>query len=154
MSKSAEAIRVIAENRKARHEYDILERLEAGLVLVGSEVKSLRGGQGNIAESFVKFTDDEAFLVNAHVPPYPQAHQFNHEPRRVRKLLMKRAELDKLAEKVHQKGLTIVPLKLFFKGAWVKVELGLARGRKLHDKRHALKAKQDKREMDRALKQR
>ena len=154
MSKSAEAVRVIAENRKARHEYDILDRLEAGLVLVGSEVKSLRGGKGNIAESFVKFVRDEAFLVDAHIPKYPQAHQFNHEPRRARKLLMKRAELDKLAEKVQQKGLTIVPLKLFFKGAWVKLELGLARGRKLHDKRHALKARQDKREMDRALKQR
>lgn len=154
MSKSPEALRVIAENRKARHEYDILDRFEAGLVLVGSEVKSLRGGKGNIAESFVKFVRDEAFLVNAHIATYPQAHQFNHEPRRARKLLMKRVELDKLAEKVQQKGLTIVPLKLFFKGAWVKLELGLARGRKLHDKRHALKARQDKREMDRALKHR
>jgi len=148
------AVRVIAENRKARHEYDILERLEVGLVLVGSEVKSLRGGKGNIAEAFVKFVDDEAFLVDCHVPPYPQAGQFNHEPRRQRKLLAKRHELDKLAEKVATKGLTIVPLKLFFKGAWVKVELGLARGRKLHDKRHALKAKQDKREMARALRNR
>ncbi len=154
MSKNPEAIRVIAENRKARHEYEILDRVEAGLVLVGSEVKSLRGGKGNIAEAFVKFVGLEAFLVNAHVPIYPQANQFNHEPRRSRKLLMKRAELDKLAEKVQQKGLTIVPLKLLFKGAWVKVELGLARGRKLHDKRHALKARQDKREIDRALKQR
>jgi SsrA-binding protein len=154
MSKNAEAIRVIAENRKARHEYEILERFEAGLVLVGSEVKSLRGGKGNIAEAFVKFIRDEAFLVNSHVPIYPQAHQFNHEPRRSRKLLMKRTELDKLAEKVQQKGLAIVPLKLFFKGAWVKVELGVARGRKLHDKRHALKARQDKREIDRALKHR
>ena len=154
MGKSAEAVRVIAENRKARHEYDIQDRFEAGLVLVGSEVKSLRAGKGNIAEAFVKFIRDEAYLVDAHIAIYPQAHQFNHEPRRARKLLMKRSELDKLAEKVQQKGLTIVPLKLFFKGAWVKLELGLARGRKLHDKRHALKARQDRRDMDRALKQR
>ncbi|HCH66018.1 MAG: SsrA-binding protein [Deltaproteobacteria bacterium] len=154
MSKSAEAVRVIAENRKARHEYDIQDRFEAGLVLVGSEVKSLRSGKGNIAEAFVKFIRDEAYLVDAHIAIYPQAHQFNHEPRRARKLLLKRGELDKLADKVQQKGLTIVPLKLFFKGAWVKLEVGLARGRKLHDKRHALKARQDKRDMDRALKQR
>lgn len=147
-------VRVIAENRKARHEFDILERVEAGLVLVGSEVKSLRGGKGNVAEAFVKFIKDEAFLVDAHIPHYAQAGQFNHEPRRARKLLMKRAELEKLADKVQQKGLAIVPLRLFFKGAWVKVELGLARGRKLHDKRHALKARQDKREMDRALRRR
>jgi len=153
-NKGPAEVRVIAENRKARHEYDILDRTEAGLVLQGSEVKSLRGGHGNIAEAFVKFIKHEAFLVDAHVPPYPQAHQFNHEPRRMRKLLMKRAEIDRLAEKVQQKGLTIVPLKLYWKGAHVKVELGVARGRKLHDKRHALKARQDKREMDRALKQR
>lgn len=154
MSKPPEAVRVIAENRKARHEYDILDKVEAGLVLVGSEVKSLRGGKGNIAEAFVKFVGDEAFLVDAHIATYAHAHQFNHEPRRQRKLLMKRPELDRLHEKVQQKGLTVVPLRLLFKGAWVKVELGLARGRKLHDKRHALKARQDKREMDRALRRR
>jgi len=144
-------VRVIAENRKARHEYDILEQVEAGLVLVGSEVKSLRGGKGNIAEAFVKFVNGEAFLIDAHIPHYAQAHQFNHEPRRARKLLMKHAELEKLFEKVQQKGLTIVPLRLFFKGAWVKVDLGVSRGRKLHDKRQVLKEKQDRREMDRAL---
>jgi SsrA-binding protein len=149
-----DGVRVIAENRKARHEYDILERLEVGLVLVGSEVKSLRSGRGNIAEAFVKFIGGEAFLVDCHVPHYAQAGQFNHEPRRQRKLLAKRSELDKLYDKVQTKGLTLVPLKLFFKGAWVKVELGLARGRKMHDKRHALKAKQDKRDMARALRER
>lgn len=142
-------VRVIAENRKARHDFEILEQLEVGLSLVGSEVKTLRGGQGNIAEAYVRFEGDEAWLVDAHIPPYPQAHQFNHEPRRKRKLLLKRRELDKWAAKVQEKGLTAMPLKLYFNGAWVKLEIGLGRGRKLYDKRHALKEKQQKREMRR-----
>jgi SsrA-binding protein len=142
-------IRMIAENRKARHDYEIEERIEVGLSLVGSEVKTLRSGQGNIAEAYVRFERDEAWLVDAHIPPYPQAHQFNHEPRRIRKLLLKRNELDKWARKVQEKGLTAMPLKLYFNGAWVKLEIGLGRGRKLYDKRHALKEKQSKREMQR-----
>lgn len=144
-------VRRIAENRKARHDYEIIETFEAGLQLVGSEVKTLRGGKGNVAEAFVRFDGDEAFLVDAHIPIYAQANQFNHEPRRKRKLLLKRKELDKLMGRVQAKGLTLVPLKLYFKGAWVKLEVGLARGRKSHDKRHALKEKQDKRDIARAL---
>ncbi len=154
MAKGSEAVRLIAENRKARHDYEILDRVEAGMLLAGSEVKSLRGGKGNIAESFVKFVRGEAFLIDSHIPPYAQANQFNHEPRRIRKLLMKRSELDKLEEKVQLKGLSLIPLKMYFKGAWVKVELGLGRGQKSHDKRHALKEKQDRREIDRALRER
>ncbi len=142
--------RLIAENRKARHDYELLETVVAGLVLLGTEVKSLRGGKGNVAEAWVRFVDDEAWLMDAHIPPYPQAHQFNHEPRRPRKLLLKARELEKLHRRTAEKGLTLVPLKLYFAGPWVKIEVGLGRGRKLHDKRNALKEKQDKREMDRA----
>jgi len=147
-------IRGISENRKARHEYDISERVEAGLVLTGSEVKALRGGKGNIAEAFVRFEKGEAWLVDAHIAEYVQAGPFNHEPRRRRKLLMKGSELDRLAKKVQEKGLTVVPLKLFFKGSWVKLEVGLAKGRKLYDKRNAIKEREGKREAQRALRQR
>ncbi len=147
----AKVERLIAENRKARHDYDLLEKVVAGLVLLGTEVKSLRNGKGNVAEAWVRFVDDEAWLMDAHVPPYPQAHQFNHEPRRARKLLLKASELDRLKRRTTEKGLTLVPLRLYFMGPWVKVELGLGRGRKLHDKRNALKEKQDRREMSRAV---
>jgi SsrA-binding protein len=145
-----QAERVIAENRKARHDYELLETVVAGLVLLGTEVKSLRGGKGNVAEAWVRFVDDEGWLMDAHIPPYPQAHQFNHEPRRPRKLLLKARELERLRKRTAERGLTTVPLKLFFSGPWVKVELGLGKGRKLHDKRQALKEKQDRRDMDRA----
>lgn len=149
---SAEERRVIAENRKARHEYDILERVEAGLQLVGSEVKSLRGGKGNIAEAYVRFEKGEAWLVDAHIPQYAQAGPHNnHEPRRPRKLLLKATELEKWSRKVQEKGMTAVPLVLYFKGAWVKLEIGLGRGRKLHDKRHAIKERESRRDAERAL---
>jgi len=144
--------RLIAENRKARHEYEILEKVEAGLVLLGSETKSLRGGKGNIAEAWVRVEAGEAWLVDAHIPPYPQAgpHQ-NHEPRRPRKLLLKALELDRLARRVQEKGLSLIPLQLYFDGPWVKVELGLGRGRKLHDKREAIKEREGAREARRAM---
>lgn len=147
MSSKPKTERVIAENRRARHDYAIEDRLEVGLSLVGSEVKTLRGGNGNIAEAYVQFRDGEAWLVDAHFPPYAQAHQFNHEPRRRRKLLLKRNELEKWSRKVAEKGLTAVPLKLYFSGPWVKLEIGLGRGRKHHDKRNALKDKQSRREL-------
>lgn len=149
---SGDERRVIAENRKARHEYDILERVEAGLQLQGSEVKSLRGGKGNIAEAYVRFEDGEAFLVDAHIPQYPQAGPHNnHEPRRTRKLLLKDLELEKWARKVQEKGMTAIPLLLYFKGPWVKLEIGLGRGRKLHDKRNAIKDRESKRDAEREL---
>ncbi len=144
--------RLIAENRKARHEYEILERLEAGLVLRGSETKSLRDGKGNIAEAWVRFDDGEAFLVDCHIPQYPQAGPHNnHEPTRVRKLLMKGEQLGSWAKRSQEKGLSVIPLALYFNGPWVKVELGLGRGRKLHDKRQAIKERDSRREVDRAL---
>ncbi len=146
------ARRVIAENRKARHEYDILDRVEAGLVLTGSETKSLRDGKGNIAEAYVRFENGEAFLLDAHIPQYPQAGPYNnHEPRRPRKLLLSRDQLGRWSRKVQEKGLTAVPLLLYFQGPWAKLEIGLARGRKLHDKRQAIKERDTKREVQRAL---
>lgn len=144
--------RIIAENRKARHEFEILERVEAGLVLLGSETKSLRAGKGNVAEAWVRLEDGEAWLVDAHIAPYPQAGPFqNHEPTRPRKLLLKAEELLRLHKRTQEKGLTIVPLVLYFQGPWAKVELGLARGRKLHDKRDAIKEREGQREARRAM---
>lgn len=152
MAKPDNDLRRVAENRKARHEYELLETFEAGLMLQGSEVKILRQGKGNIGEAFVRLIDGEAWLVNAHMPPYPQAGPHNnHEPRRPRKLLLNAAELEKLHKRVNEKGLTVVPLRLYFKGPWVKLEIALARGRKDHDKREVLKEREDRRDMQRAL---
>lgn len=144
----------ICENRRARHEYEILDTLEAGLVLSGSEVKSLRGGRGSIAEGYALFEDGEAWLVDAHISPYAQANRFNHETRRRRKLLMHSSERVRWARRVVEKGLTVVPLRLYFEGPWVKVELGLARGKKLHDKRESEREREDQREIDRAMRAR
>lgn len=155
MSAKPKTIRNISENRRARHEYDILERLEVGLSLTGSEVKSLRGGKATIGDAYIRFIDAEAFLVDAHIPTYPQAGPHNnHVPTRPRKLLLHRSEIEKWAKKVAEKGLTAVPLKLYFRGAWVKLEMGLGRGRKMHDKRAALKEREHKRDAERALRQR
>ncbi len=152
MSEKARTRRVIAENRRARHDYEILEQVEAGLALHGSEVKSLRGGSGNIAEAYAQVIDGEAWILNMHIPEYAQAgpHQ-NHEPRRRRKLLLKAREIERVRKKVAERGLTLVPLKLYFSGPWVKLELGICRGRKRHDKRQALKERQDRRDVQRAL---
>lgn len=151
MSDPARKRTPICENRKARHEFELLEIFEAGVALLGSEVKSLRNGHGSIAEAYVRIEDGQAWLVDAHIAPYAQANRENHEPRRRRRLLLHRTELRKLIKKVTEKGLTIVPLRMYFLGPWAKVEVALARGRKVHDKRAALKEKTDKREMDRAL---
>lgn len=140
--------KTIARNRKAKFEYEILDTYEAGLSLRGSEVKSLRAGKGTIAEAYVRLIDGEAWLVGANISPYPQASYNNHEPDRPRKLLLSRQELRRLKKATREKGLTIVPLQLYFKGPWVKLEIALARGRKLHDKRQYLKKKQDRRDMD------
>ncbi|MCS6783226.1 MAG: SsrA-binding protein SmpB [Gloeomargarita sp. SKYBB_i_bin120] len=148
-------VKVVSENREARHLYDILETYECGIELKGTEVKSVRAGKVNLRDGFARFKDGELYLMNVHISPYETASTyFNHDPRRTRKLLLHRAELRKLLGKVEQKGLTLVPLKMYFKGDWAKVLLGLARGRKLHDKRQALKEREQKREIERALKQR
>jgi SsrA-binding protein len=142
--------RTIATNRRARHEYEILENIEAGLVLRGTEVKSLREGHITFKDSFATIRNTEAWLVGCHISPYSHGTDANHEPERDRKLLLKRREIARLSGKVAERGLTLVPLRLYFKSGRVKVELGLARGKKLHDKRSALREREVRREMDRA----
>ena len=134
--------RVVADNRKARHQYFIESSLEAGVVLTGSEVKSLRTGKANIGESYAQAKDGEILLVNSYIPEYTMANRFNHEPRRVRKLLVRKSEARRLSSAIQREGMTLVPLRLYFnlKGR-AKVELGLARGKKLHDKRETEKAR-------------
>lgn len=134
--------RVVADNRKARHHYFIESSIEAGVVLTGSEVKSLRTGKANIGESYAQAKDGEILLVNSYIPEYTMANRFNHEPRRVRKLLVRKSEARKLSSAVQREGMTLVPLRLYFnlKGR-AKVELGIARGKKLHDKRESEKAR-------------
>jgi SsrA-binding protein len=144
----------VCVNRQARHNYFIDETYEAGLVLLGSEVKSLRDGKANLADSYARIQKGEAFLINTHVSPYPGANQFNHDPTRTRKLLLHRREIERLTGKTKEKGLTLIPLRLYFKDGRAKVELGLARGKKLYDKRETLKRKMAQRELERSLKSR
>jgi SsrA-binding protein len=142
--------RPIATNRRARHEYAILETVEAGLVLRGTEVKSLRAGLVNFKDSYATIRNDEGWLVGCHISPYSHGTDANHDPERDRKLLLHGRELTRLTAKIAERGLTLVPLRLYFKGGRAKVELGLARGKKLHDKRSALREREVRREMDRA----
>ena len=146
--------KVIARNRRARHDYAIEDTVEAGLVLTGTEVKSLRAGRASLAESFAQISDGEVWLHNVHIPEYTQGTWTNHTPRRIRKLLLHRKEIDRLAAKVSEQGLTLVPLSLYFKDGNVKVELGLARGKRTYDKRQDLARRDADREIDRALKRR
>ncbi len=141
------------KNRKARFQYQIEESLEAGLMLVGSEVKAVREGRANLTDSFVRLRGSELYLVGCHIGPYPGAGQFQHEPRRPRKLLLHRREIDRLAGKVRERGLTLIVPRLYFKDGRIKAELALARGRKRHDKRAVLRERQERKEMDRAMKQ-
>jgi SsrA-binding protein len=141
-------------NRQARHNYFIEETYEAGLILLGSEVKSLRDGKANLTDSYARIQKGEAFLVNAHVSYYPGANQFNHEPTRTRKLLLHAREIERLTGKTKERGLTLVPLRLYFRCGRAKVELGLARGKKLYDKRETLRRKIAQREVERSLKAR
>jgi SsrA-binding protein len=146
-------IKVIADNRQARFQYEILETYEAGIELTGTEVKSIRAGKANLRDGYVIIRNGEAWLLNVHISPYQASGQyFNHEPRRTRKLLLHRREINKLIGQVEQKGLTLIPLKLYLKKGWIKVSIGLAKGKKLHDKRETLKRRQDQREMARAMK--
>jgi len=144
--------RTIARNRKARHEYDILDELECGIVLQGSEVKSIRNNKISLDEAYARIRDGEVWLMAANIAEYPQATVMNHEPTRPRKLLMNKREIRKFAESADQQGLTLIPLTVYLKQGKVKVKIAIARGRKLHDKRDKLKQKADKREMNRALK--
>lgn len=144
-------MKVIATNKKAYHDFFIEETYEAGIQLVGSEVKSLRGGGVNLKDSFAVIKNGEIFLVNAHISPYKMGSYFNPEPRRDRRLLMHKKEIARLQGKVEQKGYTLVVTKIYFKDALVKVELALAKGKELHDKRRALKEKQVNRDVARAM---
>lgn len=154
MSKSAEtaAVKVIATNRKASHEFVIHERVEAGLVLVGSEVKSLRDAKVVIQDGYAAIEKGEGWLYGVQINEYPWANRWNHEIKRKRKLLLHKGELNKLGVKTRERGFTLVPLQMYWKGARVKIELGLCTHKKLHDKREAKRAQDDQREMDRAAK--
>jgi SsrA-binding protein len=147
-------IKIVARNRKARHEYDLLERVEAGIVLTGTEVKSLRNGKANLEDAYAEIDREEVWLLGCDIPEYLQANRMNHVAKRKRKLLLHRREIDKLAAKSSEKGLTLVPLSIYFKKGMAKVEISVARGRKTYDKREALKKQDAKREMDRALRKR
>jgi SsrA-binding protein len=150
----AEGEKIIATNRKAHFNYEIIEKCEAGLVLTGTEVKALRDAKANLSDAYVHFRNNEAYLVNCHISPYPNAGPFNHDPLRVRKLLLHRDEIVKLEAKVQEKGFTLIPLKLYFKKGRAKVELGLGRGKKLYDKRETIKRREQDREMGKAMKRR
>ena len=141
---------LVAQNKKARHDYSIKDTYEAGLVLTGTEVKSLRAGRASLVDGFASFDDGEAWLHNVHIPEYDLGTWTNHEPRRKRKLLLKADELRKLRLAVDRQGYTIVPLSLYFKNGYAKVELGLAEGRKSHDKRQAIAERDAAREMQRS----
>lgn len=146
---SSPATRTLVTNRRASHDYLLDDRFEAGLALVGSEVKSLRAGQANLQEAWVRLDPDGAALIGCHIAPYAEANRFNHEPLRERRLLLHPSELAKLRKAVTQRGRTIIPTRIYLKGSWVKVEIAVAAGKKTHDKRHALKEKDAKREMAR-----
>jgi SsrA-binding protein len=146
--------KLISENRRARHDYNLLERFEAGLVLTGTEVKSLRDGHATLQRAFAELREGEVWLVGAHIPEYAQGNMANHDPDRDRKLLLRRREIDSLLGKVQQRGLTIVPTKLYFKDGRVKIELALARGKEARDKRRDLAERDARRQIERELKSR
>jgi SsrA-binding protein len=146
--------KLIAENRRARHDYHLTDRVEAGLVLTGTEVKSLREGRATLGQAYAEVRDGEAWLLGAEIAVYDQANRANHEPTRPRKLLMHRRQIDSLYGKVREKGLTLVPTRLYFKDGRVKVELALARGKEQRDKRRAVAERDAKRQIERALKTR
>lgn len=146
-----EGFKVVATNRKASHEYFLLEQFEAGLALQGSEIKSIRAGQMSLAEAYVRIDGQEAWLVDAHIAPYEHAGSFNHEPRRPRKLLLHRKEIRYLWNEIRQKGVTVIPLRVYLKDGRAKVEISVAKGKKLYDKRHDLAERDAKREIERQL---
>jgi SsrA-binding protein len=146
-----DAFKIVARNRRARFEYELLESIEAGIVLQGTEVKSLRTGKASLEESYAGVENGEVWLYGCDIPEYLQANRMNHKSKRPRKLLLHRGEIDRLIAKASEKGLTLVPLKIYFKKGMAKVDICVARGRKTYDKREALKNKDAKRDMDRAL---
>lgn len=154
MSPKASGVKVIAQNRKAFHDYFVLERFEAGIELCGTEVKSIRAGTLNLKESYCTIKDGEIFVRSMHVSPYEKGNIFNRDPMRPRRLLMHKSEIVKLFARVKQDGLTLVPLSVYFKDSRVKLEIGLCQGKKTHDKRQTESARGAEREMERAIKER
>ncbi len=145
----AENVKVVATNRKAGFEYFLFERFEAGLALKGSEIKSIRSGQISLAESYIRVDENQAWLIEAHIAPYIQANRFNHDPKRPRRLLLHRKEIREMWDAVRQKGVTIVPIRVYLKDGRAKLEIAIAKGKKLHDKREAIARRDAEREMDR-----
>ncbi|MDA8168398.1 MAG: SsrA-binding protein SmpB [Nitrospiraceae bacterium] len=145
-------MRPVAENRKAYHDYFIEETLEAGVVLLGTEVKSIREGKANLKDSYVIVKDSEVFLLNCHISPYSHGNIMNHDPLRTRKLLLNRKEIERLKGRMTQRGYTLIPTKMYFKGPYVKIEIALAKGKKLFDKREAIREKEANRQIERAIK--
>ena len=147
----AEGRQAVATNRRARHDYDIEESFETGIVLTGAEVKSLRGGRASLTEAYARVTDGEVWLDNLHIPPYGNASPRSYEPRRPRKLLLHREQIERLIGKTQERGLTLIPLRLYFTRGLAKVELGLGRGRRRHEKRQAKLEQEHRREIERAF---
>lgn len=145
---------VVVNNKKAYHEYLVLESFKAGIVLTGTEIKSIRNGKVSMSDSHARIQNGEVFLYGLQISPYEMGTHYNHQPDRVRKLLLTKGEIKKLIGKTKESGLTLIPLKLFFERCWVKVELGLCKGKKIHDKREAITQRDNKREIERALKSR
>lgn len=152
--KTAEGVKPVADNRKAYHDYFILEKYEAGLVLTGTEIKSARSGKVQLRDSFAEVEGGEAWLKNAHFSPYSHGNIWNHEPTKKRKLLLHKSEIEKLFGKVREKGLTLIPLRLYLKNGRLKCEIGVCKGKKLHDKREAIQARDQDLEARKALRQR
>ncbi|PLX23185.1 MAG: SsrA-binding protein [Ignavibacteria bacterium] len=149
MANNPEHITVILTNRRARHEYHVLERIEVGVVLRGTEVKSIRGGKISLQDAYATVENNELFLFNMHISPFDKGNIHNHDPLRIRKLLARKKEISKLAQKINEKGLTLIPLQVYFSGRHLKIELGVCKGKKTYDKRQALKQRDIKREMER-----
>jgi len=147
-------MKVVCQNRKAYHDYLIEETVESGVALLGTEVKSLREGKANLKDSYVLIKEGEAFLLNCHISPYSHGNILNHDPLRTRKLLMHREEIDRLSGKAATKGYTLIPLKIYFKDSYAKVEIGVAKGKRLYEKREKIKEREAKRAIERVMKSR
>ncbi|MDI6728531.1 MAG: SsrA-binding protein SmpB [Thermodesulfovibrionales bacterium] len=147
-------IKIVCQNRKAYHDYSIEETVEAGIQLLGTEVKSLRDGKANLKDSYVLIKDSEVILLNCHISPYSHGNILNHDPLRTRKLLLHRKEIERLRGKMQQKGYTLIPLKIYFKGPYAKVEVGLAKGKRQYEKRETIKEREAKRAIEKAMKNR
>jgi SsrA-binding protein len=144
--------KIVVTNRKAFHDYEIVEKFEAGIVLNGTEVKSTRAGNVNFKDSYARIIEDELWVINMHISPYDHGSAWNHDPLRPRKLLLQKREIRRLIGKIEERGLTLVPLRLYFKGSWAKVELAIARGKKLYDKRKSIASRDAERDTQRELK--